>query len=108
LYAYLFTLPSSPPVLWHIDMYIFIQSSNRGGLVQCCHRYTKANNKYLSDYNYSKESSFLMYVDANNLYGWQKSQTLTYKDFKWMSTTDKDIFIFIIFHLIANTIYIYN
>jgi len=51
-------------------MYRFIQSSIRGGLVQCCHRYTKTNNKYLSDYDSSKKSSFLMYVDANNLYGW--------------------------------------
>jgi len=69
-------------LLTDIDMYRFIQSSIRGGLVQCCHRYTKANNKYLSDYDSSKESSFLMYVDANNFYGWAMSQPLPYKDFK--------------------------
>jgi len=79
-------------LLTDIDMYKFIQSSIRGGLVQCCHRYTKANNKYLSDYDSSKESSFLMYVDANNLYGWAMSQPLPYKDFKWMSTADIDNF----------------
>jgi len=61
-----------------------------GGLVQCCHRYTRANNKYLSDYDSSKESSFLMYVDANNLYGWAMSLPSPYKDFKWMSTADID------------------
>jgi len=38
------------------DMYRFIQRSIRGGIVQCCHRYTIANNKYLSDYDSSKES----------------------------------------------------
>jgi len=73
-------------------MYRFIQCSIRGGLVQWCHRYTKASNKYLSDYDSSKESSFLVYVDANNLYGWAMSQPLPYKDFKWMSTTDIDSF----------------
>jgi len=73
-------------------MYRFIQSSIRGGLVYCCHRYTKANNKYLSDYDSSKESSFLMYVDANNLYCWAMPQLLPYKDFKWMSNTDIDNF----------------
>jgi len=69
-------------LLTDIDMYRFIQSSIRGGLVQCCYRYTKANNNYLSDYDSSKESSFLVYVDANNLYGWAMSQPLPYKDFK--------------------------
>jgi len=79
-------------LLTDIDMYRFIQSSIGGGLVQCCYRYTKAYNKYLSDYDSSKESSFLMYMDANNLYGWAMSQPLPYKDFKWMSTTDIDNF----------------
>jgi len=79
-------------LLTDIDMYRFIQSSIRGGFVQCCHIYTKANNKYLSDYDSSKESSILMYVDANNLYGWAMSQPLPYKDFKWMLTTDIDNF----------------
>jgi len=60
-------------LLTDIDMYRFVQSSIRGGLVQYCHRYTKANNKYLSDYDSSKESSFLMYVNANSLYGWAKT-----------------------------------
>jgi len=79
-------------LLTDIDMYRFIQSSIRGGLVLCCHRYTKANNKYFSDYDSSKESSFLMYVDANNLYGLTMSQPLPYKDLKWMSTADIDNF----------------
>jgi len=63
-------------LLTDIDMYRFIQSSIGGGLVQCCYRYTKAYNKYLSDYDSSKESSFLMYMDANNLYGWAMTRQL--------------------------------
>jgi len=77
-------------LLTDIDMNRFIQSSVGGGLVQFCHRYTKTNNKYLSDYDSSKESSFLVYVDANNLYGWAMSQPLP---------QTKTILISIIFHL---------
>jgi len=68
-------------LLIDIYMYKFIQGIIRGGLVQCCHRYTKANNKYLSYYDSSKESLFVIYVDTNNLFGWAMSQPLPYKGF---------------------------
>eukprot|EP01050_Picozoa_sp_SAG11_P052696 SAG11_NODE_30664_length_298_cov_9.618090_1_plen_99_part_11 len=47
------------------------------------HRYAKANNKYLPDYNKSLINSFITYLDANNLYGHSMMQDLPYADFKW-------------------------
>ena len=57
----------------------------RGGITQAVHRYTFANNKYMGDlYDPSRESSYLQYLDANNLYGWAMSQPLPTSKFKWV------------------------
>ena len=47
------------------------------------HRYAKANNKYMKNYNKDEEELFLEYLDANNLYGWAMSQKLPVDGFKW-------------------------
>lgn len=70
------------------DMYNFMRKGIRGGLTQCCKRYSKANNKYLKDFDPSKPSTYLMYLDANNLYGWAMSQYLPYGNFKWVEEKD--------------------
>ena len=41
-------------------------------------------NKYMKDYNPEIESSYISYLDANNLYGWAMSKPLPYKGFKWI------------------------
>ena len=67
-----------------IDMQLLFEKGFRGGISYIAHRYAKANNKYLPDYNPKKEDSYLMYLDANNLYGWAMSQPLPTGDFKWL------------------------
>ena len=60
-----------------------IEARIRSGMCQSTHRYAKANNKYMKNYGKSIESSYLMYLDANNLYGWAMSKKLPVNGFKW-------------------------
>ena len=52
-----------------IDMYLFIERAMRGGISYIAKRYSKANNKYMKDYDNTTETIYIMYFDANNLYG---------------------------------------
>ena len=56
-------------LLTDIDMLLMIEKGIRGGMCQAIHRYAKADNKYMKDYNKDEEESFLQYLDANSLYG---------------------------------------
>ena len=61
----------------------------RGGVSYIANLYGKANNKYMEEYNEKPPSIYIIYLDANNLYGWAMSQYLPTGNFKWMS--DKEI-----------------
>ena len=63
-------------------MFLTYEKGILGGICNKVHSYAEANNKYMK--NYDKESSFLMYVDANNLHGWAMSKKLPVDSFKWV------------------------
>ena len=72
-----------------IDMFQFIERGMRGGISYIANRYGKANNKYMSEYDENMPSKYIIYLDANNLYGWAMSQYLPTGGFKWL--TEKQI-----------------
>ena len=60
--------------LTDIDMFLMVEKEIRGRICHAIHRYAKANNKYKKDYDKNIESSYVVYSDANNLYGWGMSE----------------------------------
>ena len=72
-----------------IDQYLFIEKGRRGGRSYFAKRYAKANNKYMNDYNPNKQSTFIIYLDKNNLYGWSMSKYLPQKKFEWVKNVDE-------------------
>ena len=66
------------------DMYEMIEKGLRGGMTQCAHKKVEANNKYMNEqYDLSKPSSYISYLDANNLYGLAMSKNLPFDNFNW-------------------------
>ena len=74
-----------------IDMENMVQMGMRGGVSTINHRHEKANNKYMKNYEKDKEESYIMYLDANNLYGWAMSQKLPVGKFKWGNEKNFDL-----------------
>ena len=73
-----------------LDMHLFIEKGIRGGISMISHRHAKANNKYMKSYDSDEKSSYIMYLDANNLYGYAMIQSLPYDDFKWIKPDNFD------------------
>ena len=60
-------------LLHDYDMLMMFERGIRGGITHISKRYAEANNKYMTDYNPDKPSTYIQYLDANNLYGWAMS-----------------------------------
>ena len=76
-------------LLIDVSMLLTIEAGIRGGMCQSTDRYARANDKYMKNYGNSIESSFLMYLDANNLCGWAVSKKLPINGFKWENDLSK-------------------
>ena len=76
-------------LLTDIDMFLMVEKGIIGGMCQAIQRYAKANNKYMKSYDKIIESSYLMYLDANNLCGWAMSQKRPVNSFEWVKKLSK-------------------
>ena len=65
-------------------MLLMVEKGTRGAISHAIHRYAKANNKSMKNYDKNIESLYLMYLDANNLFGWTTSQKLPVDGCKWI------------------------
>ena len=77
-------------LLHDYDMLMMFEKGIRGGISHISKRYAEANNKYMDNYDFSKPTTYIQYLDANNLYGWAMSQSLPTHGFKWMKDLTVD------------------
>ena len=76
-------------LLTDYDMLLMLEEGIRGGICHAIQRYAKANNKYMKDYDKKKKSSYIQYLDANNLYGKAMTEKLPVRGFRWMEDISK-------------------
>ena len=73
------------------DMLMMFEQGIRGGISHISKRYACANNKYMKDFDELKPSTFIQYLDANNLYGWAMTQKLPTHGFKWINVDKSSV-----------------
>ena len=101
--AYYYTLPNFAfdamlkmtgveiDLIYDREMYEMIEAGLRGGMCMVSTKKVEANNKYMGEeYDKNKESSYINYFDANNLYGLSMIQKLPYKNLKWDDTLKEE------------------
>lgn len=77
-------------LLTDYEMHLMIEKGIRGGISMISNRYAKANNQYMEDFEPNQKKQFLMYLDANNLYGGAMRRKLPVGDFKWEDQSSND------------------
>ena len=91
--AYLKKADAELELQTNFNMLLMVEEGIRSRMYHAVHRYAKANNKYMNNYDEKEESSYIQYLDENNLYDWATSQKLPVGGFKWIkdvSKIDKD------------------
>ena len=76
-------------LLTDYDQHLFIEKGMRGGISMVSKRYARANNPLIEGYDSSKPNTHILYLDANNLYGWAMSQPLPTGGFQWVGDCDR-------------------
>ena len=76
-------------LLTDYDTVLMMEEGIWGGICHAMQRYAKANNKYMKDYDRKKKSSYIQYLDANNLYGKAMTEKLPVRGFRWMGDISK-------------------
>ena len=71
------------------DMLLMVEKGIRGGICHAIYRYAKASNNYMKNYDENNDSSFLKYLDPNNLYGWAMSEPQAVNGFEWLEDLSK-------------------
>ena len=66
------------------DMLMMFEKGIRGGMTHISKRYAEANYKHMKDFDKTKPSTYIQYLDANNLYGYAMSQKLPTHGFEWI------------------------
>ena len=67
------------------NMLLMFEHGIRGGITQAVRKYAAAKNPCMGDkFNPNEDTTFLQYLDANNLYGWAMSQPLPTGGFRWV------------------------
>ena len=87
--AYLKKTNAELELLTDYDMLLMVEEGIRGGICHAVQRYAHASNKYMKDYDRKKKSSYIQYLDTNNLYGKAMTKKLLVKGFRWMEDISK-------------------
>ena len=78
-------------LLNELDMLLMIESGIGGGIATISHCHAIANNEYMeTEFDPTKDSKFISYLDANNIYGWSMSKQFPTSGFKWMTDDELD------------------
>ena len=72
-------------LLTNYDMFLMVGEGITGRICHAVQRYAHANNKYMNDYDRKKKSSYIQYLDANNLYGKAMTEKLPVRGLKWVN-----------------------